>query len=103
MIDSELSPELEAALKQAIDRAEQAAKVAQEAAKAAQHAADKVKQAKHKIKNYKKQISNMENAENRKVDLLKEEVLEIVKKAAKKNKAMKKIAKLNLKASKKPK
>jgi hypothetical protein len=92
---SEISPELEDVLLEAIERAETAAKVAEDAAKAAQHAADKIKLAKQKMKNYKRQISNIESDNIQKVDMLKEELLDIVKKAAKKNKALKKIAKLN--------
>ena len=96
----EISPDLEEALRHAIERAENAAKAAEEAAKAAQNAADKVKLAKQKIKSYKQQISNIESDNSQKVDMLKEEVLDIVKKAAKKNKALKKIAKLNMKSNK---
>ena len=49
---------------------------------------------------YKQKLSNIEFDNTQKIDLMKEEVLDFVKKAAKKSKALKKIAKLNKKSKK---
>jgi hypothetical protein len=100
-VDSSLTPELEEALLEAIQRAEEAAEIAELASKEAQEAADRVRLVRQKIKQYKLRIAAIDSEKNQKVDLLKEEVLDFVKKAAKKSKALKKIAKQNKKAKEK--
>ncbi len=79
---------LEQTLYDAIYRAEKAAKKAKKAVK-------KVKRAKLNIKASKKEIMALYKSSDKKADTLREEIIEIAQKAAKKNKALKKIAKLN--------
>ena len=91
MTDDNLQQELLAA----IERAEKAAKIAEKAAKKAKKAAKKVEKAKFKIKASGKRIVALQKSSAEKSDLLRDEIIEIASKAAKKNKALKKIAKLN--------
>ena len=87
--------ELEKALVEAIERAENAAREAEHAAKKAKKAAKKVEKARLKIKASKKRIVALHKASDDKSDALRDEIVEIATKAAKKNKALKKIAKMN--------
>ncbi len=93
--DTEIKDNLEQALFDAIDRAEKAAKAAEKAAKKAKRAAKKVEKAQLKIKASKKRIIALQKSSDEKSDALRDEIVEIATKAAKKNKALKKIAKLN--------
>ena len=87
---------LESSLMDAIQRAEKAAKMAEKAAKKAKKAAKKVEKARYKIKASKKRIIALQQSSDDKTDALRDEIVEIASKAAKKNKALKKIAKMNL-------
>ena len=89
--------DLEKILMNAIERAEKAAKVAEKAAKKAKKAAKKVEKAKFKIKASNKRIIALQKTSDEKSDALRDEIVEIAVKAAKKNKALKKIAKMNTK------
>ncbi len=86
---------LEEKLVEAIQRAEQAAKIAEKAAKKAKKAAKKVEKTRLKIKASKKRIIALQKDTDEKSDSLRDEIIEIASKAAKKNKALKKIAKMN--------
>jgi hypothetical protein len=88
---------LEQALVNAIERAEKAAKIAEKAAKKAKKAAKKVEKTRLKIKASKKRIVALQRTSDDKSDALRDEIIEIASKAAKKNKALKKIAKMNMK------
>lgn len=87
--------ELEEALQEAIKRAEMAAHMAERAAKKAKKAAKKVEKARLKIKASKKRIIALNKASDDKTETLRDEIIEIAAKAVKKNKALKKIAKMN--------
>lgn len=93
--ETENKDNLEQALLDAIQRAENAAKVAEKAAKKAKKAAKKVEKARLKVKASKKRIIALQESSDAKSDTLRDEIIEIAAKAAKKNKALKKIAKLN--------
>jgi len=86
---------LEKDLIDAILRAEKAAKSAEKAAKKAKKAAKKVEKTRLKIKASKKKIISIQKNSVNDSDALRDELVEIATKAAKKNKALKKIAKLN--------
>lgn len=86
---------LEKTLIEAIDRAEQAAKEAEYAAKKAKKVAKRVEKTYLKIKASKKRIIASHKASDNKSDALRDEIIEIASKAIKKNKALKKIAKMN--------
>ena len=88
--------DLQRDLIEAIERAEKAAEVAVKAAKKAKKALKKVEKTKLKIKASKKSIIALQKYSDEKSDLLRDELIEIASKAAKKNKALKKIAKMNL-------
>ncbi|HPI95772.1 MAG TPA: hypothetical protein PK055_08305 [Gammaproteobacteria bacterium] len=88
---------LEKVLLEAIERAEKAAKAAKNAAKQAKKAVKQVESMKLKVKSSKKKIIALQKMSDDKRDLLRDEIVEIATKAAKKNKALKKIAKLNAK------
>lgn len=92
--DSEKA-DLEKILMHAIERAEKAARVAEKAAKKAKKAAKKVEKARLKIKASKKRFITLQKSSVEKTDALRDELIEIASKAAKKNKALKKIAKMN--------
>jgi hypothetical protein len=87
--------DLEQMLYQAIERAEKAARAAEKAAKIAKKAAKKVEKAKYKIKASKKRMIALQKSSNEESYALRDEIVEIAAKAAKKNKALKKIAKMN--------
>jgi len=95
MMSSDNINELEKALIEAIERAEKAAKEAKLAAKKAKKVAKKVEKSYFKIKASKKRIIALHKASDNKSDALRNEIIEIASKAAKKNKALKKIAKMN--------
>jgi hypothetical protein len=93
---------LEEALLIAVRRAEQAsidanhaAKKAEKAAKRAKIAAKKVKKAKNRVKASEKEIVIMQEKADEKSARYQEDIIEIISKAKKKHKALKKIAKLN--------
>ncbi|VAW39685.1 hypothetical protein MNBD_GAMMA01-289 [hydrothermal vent metagenome] len=86
---------LQQVLINAIARAEKAAMAAEKAAKKAKKAAKKVKKAQLKIKASKKRIIALQKSSDEKSESLRDEIIEIASKAAKKNKALKKIAKMN--------
>lgn len=86
---------LEEILLDVIKRAEKAAKTAEKAAKKAKKAAKKVEKTKLKIKASKKRMIALHKSSAEKTDALRDEIIEIASKAAKKNKTLKKIAKLN--------
>lgn len=79
----------------AIQRAENAAKTAEKAAKAAKKAAKKAEKARLKIKASKKKIISMRKTSATETEAFRDELIEIATKAAKRNKTLKKIAKLN--------
>lgn len=94
--------DLEEALLIAVQRAEQAsidasiaAKKAEIAAKKAKEVAKKVKKAKNKVKASEKEIVMMQKLADEKSIKYQEDIIEIISKAKKKHKALKKIAKLN--------
>ena len=94
--------DLEEALLIAVQRAEQAsvdatiaAKKAEKAAHKAKKAAKKVKRAKSKVKASEKEIVIMQEMAEEKNSKYQEDIIEIISKAKKKKKALKKIAKLN--------
>ena len=87
--------DLEKTLMNAIERAEKAAKVAEKAAKKAKKAAKKVEKTRLKIKASKKRFITLQKSSVEQTDALRDELIEIATKAAKKNKALKKIAKMN--------
>jgi hypothetical protein len=91
-----IEEDLHQSLLAAIERAEKAAKIAIKAAKKAKKALKKVEKAKLKIKASKKMIIALQRTSDAKSDTLRDEIVEIAAKAAKKNKALKKIAKMNL-------
>jgi len=86
---------LDRQLTQAVERAEKAALSAEKAARKAKKAAKKVKRAKLKVKASKKRMIALEKSSNDNSLALRDEIIEIAEKAAKKNKALKKIAKMN--------
>ena len=96
-IKKEGQEDLEKILMNAIERAEKAAKAAEKAAKKAKKAAKKVEKAQFKIKASKKRIIALQKTSDEKSDALRDEIVEIAAKAAKKNKTLKKIAKMNTK------
>jgi methyl-accepting chemotaxis protein len=94
--------DLKATLLLAVERAEQAsadatlaAKNAERAAKHANKAAEKVKKAKAKVKESEKEISIMRDKAEETNIKYQEDIIDIITKAKKKKKALKKIAKLN--------
>lgn len=88
---------LELDLLNAIARAEKAAEIAEKAAKKAKKAAKKVEKTRLKIKASKKRIIALQQSSDEKSDQLRDEIIEIAIRAAKKNKALKKIARMNSK------
>ena len=94
-LENENNDMLEKSLMDAIERAEKAARAAEKAAKKAKKAAKKVEKAKLKIKASKKRIIALQKSSDEKSNALRDEIIEIAAKAAKKNKTLKKIAKLN--------
>jgi hypothetical protein len=99
---SDENVDFEEALLKAVQRAEQAsieasiaAKKAENAAIQAKDAARKVKKAKNRVKATEKEIVNMQELADEKSIKYQEEIIEIISKAKKKHKALKKIAKLN--------
>jgi hypothetical protein len=99
---SEEKIDLEEALLIAVQRAEQAsidahlaAVKAEKAAKKVKKVAKKVKKAKNKVKVSQKEIVLMQELAEEKSNKYQEDIIEIISKAKKKHKALKKIAKLN--------
>ena len=93
---------LNKALLLAVERAEQAsleasfaAKSAEKAAKKAKKAVNKVKKAKSRIKKSEKEMLLMQELAEENNTKYQEGIIEIITKAKKKKKALKKIAKLN--------
>ena len=86
---------LEQTLINAIERAEKAARVAEKAVNKAKKAVKKVKKTQLKIKNSKSRIIAFQKISDEKSGALRDDIVEIASKAAKKNKALNKIAKMN--------
>ncbi len=86
---------LQEELYKAINRAERAALEAERAALKAKKIAKKVKKSKLKIKLAQKQLVDFQHTTDEKTKELRDEIIEIASKAIKKNKALKKIAKMN--------
>ena len=89
------SEDLHSMLINAIERAEKAAEIAIKSAKIAKKAAKKARKANLKIKTSKKRIVALNKSTDENTNSLRDEIVEIASKAAKKNKALKKIAKMN--------